>query len=46
MSEDMLDVAQEIVRRKNNQALVGVSMESALNCSLLSDKAFWLVSIF
>jgi len=40
MTEKMLDVAQENVRRKNNQALVGVSMESAPNYPLLSDKAF------
>ena len=36
----MLDVAQENVRRKKSQALVGVSMESAPNYPLLSDKAF------
>jgi hypothetical protein len=41
MCEDMLDVAQEnIVRRKNNKALVGVSMESASNYPLLAHKAF------
>lgn len=40
MTEDMLVVAQENVRRKNNLALVGVSMESAPNYPLLSNKAF------
>ena len=39
ITEDMLDVAQENVRRKNNQALVGVSMESAPKYPLLSDRA-------
>jgi len=40
MTEEMLDVAQEYVSRKNHQALVGVSMESVPNYPLLSEKAF------
>jgi len=41
MSKEMLDVVvQDHRNRKNDQALVGVSMESATNYLLLSDNAF------